>query len=218
MRTFLIVICFCLLSLSAYGRTLYPLKILKDLDTLTFSKIPETQYLAKNQSLTINVRKSASFYILPLKTPAKVKKVSFRWQLLTGKLNIDSARTEETKEGDDAIFRAGLITLGKPRAMPWFLPEWLETLGKKLRHPPDRLYWLVAGSRHKKGVMWESPWSDMVRHISLTGKLQKGWNTEEYTPSPDFPAITGVMFGSDGDNSGSSFTVVLRDFQLQLSE
>lgn len=174
-----------------------------------FRRITPNNFHIDDNVLTIHVNKSASFLLIPFKAVTKIKNVSFEWKK-TGNINIQNAGHEETREGDDAYLRVGLILEGKPSLMNPLTPKWVRKVKDALHYPSDKMIYLVPGSQHSAGQRWTSPYSDEVEIIAVSSQEKlDGWNISEYSLQSSQPTV-GLWLMADGDNTRSTFTSMLK--------
>lgn len=180
---------------------------------ITFKRIAPNNIVIKENTLTIRVNNSASFLLVPFDNVKKVNKVSFQWKK-QGMINIKDAQHEETRQGDDAYLRVGLILKGEAELMNPLAPKWVKKVNETLRHPSGEMIYLTPGSHHQNGRHWKSPYSDKVKIIALASKNSPdGWHLSEYTfESPQ--SVVGLWIMADGDNTQSSFTSMLKALTL----
>lgn len=185
----------------------------KNVTHITFKRIAPNNIVIKQNALTIRVSNSASFILVPFENVKKVNKISFQWKK-QGVINIKDAQHEETRQGDDAYLRVGLILEGKAELMNPLAPKWVKTVNETLRHPSDKMIYLTPGSLHQNGRRWKSPYSNDVEIIAVASKTSPdGWYLSEYTfESPQ--SVVGLWLMADGDNTQSSFTSMLKALTL----
>jgi hypothetical protein len=145
----------------------------------------------------------------------QVRSISFQWKA-NGILNTISAEYEKTRKGDDAWLRVGLLVSGEPEPVPeLLLPRWAQQVRRTLKHPSDRMIYLIPGARQEPGKTWKSPFSTSIEMISVgSDALPDGWNQVTY----DFPKpqnSVGLWIMADGDNTGSNFISQLRKLVIE---
>ncbi len=184
---------------------------------IKFKRItPNTLSLSKT-GLSIKVNESASFILLPFKKIRHTTGVNFDWRS-QGELRIADARTEATREGDDARLRVGLILKGD--SQPFFnplAPEWVKIVNDSLYFPYKNLVYLIAGARHPPASRWINPYNEKVSMISIPSEpLDQGWLKATYRFEAPL-AVIGLWIMADGDNTGSTFTTELKNLQLEIT-
>jgi hypothetical protein len=180
---------------------------------IVFKRIEPNNFHIKKDHLTIEVNKSASFLLLPFEEIKHINSISLQWKK-QGKINVRDAQHEETREGDDAYLRMGLVIAGNPIFDNPLAPKWVKQVRETLYHPSDNMIYLVAGSQHESGQYWESPYSKNVKIIAMGSEKQKdGWYFSEYTLENNQPVV-GLWIMADGDNTQSSFTTNLKALKL----
>lgn len=171
---------------------------------IIFDHIPATNYELKKNQYTATVQSSSSFLLLPFKSPCHLD--SFTWQIkvLSGKLNLDWQRNHTQKSGDDAIFRLGcLIGSDSKGFISWFAPSWAQSISKHMFIYSDQITYLTFGPPNTTPSKWVSPYSEKITS-QLVPLAPSG--TASYHKKSQVNC-TGLFFGSDGDNTKSTFKV-----------
>ncbi|NRA45229.1 MAG: DUF3047 domain-containing protein [Oligoflexales bacterium] len=185
----------------------------KDCHHIDFEDIKATEYTydKQNKVLSAKVNQSSSILVIPFKSIESIKQVHFEWKA-SGKLpSVELAKLKE-KEGDDAVLRVGLLLHGEPPMFSFTAPAWLKKVSNILKHPSDKLLYLVAGP--KQGLSWTSPYSDTIEQIAVATKPGKDlWQLSEHAFKDPMKAV-GVWIIADGDNSKVSFQTDLKNLKL----
>lgn len=185
----------------------------KNTTHIIFKRIEPNNFYFKEDYLTIQVNNSASFLLLPFKDIKQVSSISLQWKK-QGEINTKDAQHEETREGDDAYLRMGLVIEGEPIFNNPLAPKWVKQVRETLHHSSDNMIYLVAGSHHKSGQRWESPYSNNVEIIALGSNTKEdGWNFSEYKFENSL-SVVGLWIMADGDNTQSTFTSMLKALTL----
>ena len=185
----------------------------KNTTHITFKRIKPNNFSFKEDFLTIQVNKSASFLLLPFENTKKVNEISFQWKK-QGVININDGVREETRKGDDAYLRVVLIIEGGNTLKNPLVPKWVKKVRKTLRYPSDKMICIVPGSRHKDGQHWKSPYSKDVEIIAVGSITKKdGWNFSEHK-FENSQTVVGLWIMADGDNTQSTFTSKLKSLTL----
>jgi hypothetical protein len=189
------------------------------LDVRNFSHItlgsrPPTRYGNDGAVLSLQVERSASFLLQGFARPRRVRAVALRWKS-SGALQVESARAEETRAGDDYRLRIGLLVMGDPPLLPFFAPAWLRAVRDHLQLPSGRVVYVVCGARHPPGASWKSPYSSSLEYLAAQAVSEPdGWTrASAVLPAP--LSIVGLWLMADGDDSGSSFRTLLADLELE---
>lgn len=189
-----------------------PLK-LSDFHHLDFDSIPATKYHNEGETLVADVNKSSSFLVKSFALPLKLKKVTAISRTI-GSLRIRDLSHEETKEGDDAVLRIGLVIEGDRADVPFFAPSWAKKLKDVLQNPVGKMIYTVVNSHHPAGARWLSPHSDKIELIAASERVgDSGWRTSTHTFTEAL-SIIGLWIMADGDDTGSNFTTELRSLLL----
>ena len=205
-----------LLWLAALPCAAEPISLEADsFEHIHFRRIQPTMVSFNAGVIRFDVNKSSSFLLLPFEEVRDIRAVSFDWTA-NGMLNKASAAQESTRKGDDAWLRVGLIISGEPDLVPEaLLPRWARQVRHTLRHPSDRMIYLIPDARHKPGETWKSPFSsniDMVSVASLEGPDE--WKQVNHTFAQPLRAV-GIWLMADGDNTDSVFSSQLRNLVVE---
>jgi hypothetical protein len=185
----------------------------KSITHISFKRITPNYVFAQDNVLNIQVNNSSSFLLLPFKDVRNINKVSFQWRKM-GVININDAQQEETRQGDDAYLRVGMILEGKASLPNPLSPKWVKKVRETLHHSSDKMIYLVPGSKHENGQRWKSPYSKDVEIIAVGSKTKKyGWNLSEHTFDETL-SVVGLWIMADGDNTQSAFTTKLKTIIL----
>jgi len=165
--------------------------------------------------IRFDVNKSASFLLLAFDDIKPVHRVSFEWKA-DGMLNKDSVEQEKTRKGDAAWIRVGLMISGEPEPVPEaLLPRWTRQVRQTLRHPSDRMLYLIPGARHAPGTTWKSPYSSNIDMISVASTdTDNNWQRVDHEFS-ETRQIAGLWIMADGDNTDSIFSSQLKNLVIE---
>ncbi len=185
----------------------------EDFEHIQFKRIKENNYVYQDQQLKIEVDDSASFLMMPFDHVQKVSKVSFQWRSV-GKPNIKNEKHEKKRNGDDAVFKLALLLKADDTLFNPLMPAWMKRVGKLLSLPSEEMIYLVAGAKHAAGERWINPYNDRVKMIAMKNDVDAdGWLMASY--AFDQPVeVVGLWLMSDGDNTGSKFTVRVKNIVL----
>ena len=175
-----------------------------------FRRIQPTNITFNDDSIRIAVNDSSSFLLLPFDPIKTVRTVTFDWKV-DGRLKKRSIEHEKSSKGDDAWIRVGLIVSGQPEYVPKaFLPRWVNLVRKTLKHPSDRMIYLVPDAKHPSGESWTSPFSTSIEMISVDSRnLDDDWKQAHHTFVQPLQVV-GLWIMADGDNTNSAFNTELR--------
>jgi len=185
---------------------------------LTYRNIPGHVVRFSNEGLEIRVRCSAGPIVYRLPTPVRVKHLRARGRI-EGSLNL-TAQRQGQPGFDDYALRLGLVEAG-PRRLGFFerqfAPAWLRTLFS-LASPHagiSRVRFLnVAIDPQQIGKRRRHPLSDLLDEEIVAAPMRHG----AFTISTSFetPLNTiALWIGADGDDTASSFAVVLVNVELE---
>jgi hypothetical protein len=184
-------------------------------DHIHFKRIKPNIVSFNNNTIQFDVNKSSSFLLLAFDDIRSVHKVSFEWQA-NGMLNKESIDQESTRKGDDAWLRVGLVLSGDPGPVPEaLLPRWTRQVRDTLRHPSNRMLYLIPGAMHPPGATWKSPYSSDIEMVSVASTaLNDSWQLAAHQFSQPQQTV-GLWIMADGDNSDSVFISRLRNLVIE---
>ncbi len=181
---------------------------------IQFKKITANRVTFQKQQLHIDVDNSASILMLPFETVKLINKVSFEWRSDGGPL-IKNARHELERNGDDAVFKLGLLLQSDDESINPFVPPWLKQVRELLTFPSEEMIYLVAGAKHAAGERWISPYNKRVTMISVVSRDDgSGWQRASYQ-FEQAPNVVALWLMADGDNTHAAFTVIIKNIVLE---
>ena len=181
---------------------------------ISFRKIKPNVHTFFNQQLQIDVNNSASFLMQAFDHIKPVNRVYFEWRS-EGLPQTKNAKHEEQREGDDAVFKLGLLLKSEDSLPNPFIPSWMKHVESLLKFPSENMIYLVANAKHETGKKWVNPYNKRVNMISIDGITDKqGWQHTSYqfeTPVD----VVAIWLMSDGDNTDSRFTVHIKNIRIE---
>ncbi|HEB83053.1 MAG TPA: DUF3047 domain-containing protein [Gammaproteobacteria bacterium] len=181
---------------------------------IQFRKIPPNQYRFHDQQLSIQVNHSASFMMQAFDEVKTVRRVSFRWRS-HGRPGVKNMQQEARRDGDDALFKLGLLLRSDEALFNPLLPAWMKKVRSLLHYPSANMINLVVGAKHPPGEQWPNPYNRRVTMISVPGIAgEDGWQQANYR-FIEPRAVVAIWLMADGDNTGSVFGVDIRDIVLE---
>lgn len=200
--------------------TLPPEKIISltagDFEHIQFrTKTPtDYSYHANDNGLLIKVDNSASFLMQAFTVVKPVKRVSFEWKS-DALPAIQDAAHESRRQGDDAVFKLGLLVENPDAVSDVFLLSWMRRVDALLQFPSDEMFFLVAGAKHAGGRRWTGPYNRRVTMISMDNVVDsQGWNQASYLFSEPVKVVA-IWLMADGDDTASSFTAHIRNIKIE---
>ena len=183
----------------------------RSVEHIHFKRINPNTVSFEHGVVRFSVDNSASFLLLAFDDIKNVNAVSFQWKA-AGTLKKNSEQHERSRKGDDAWLRVGLILEGEPAHVPEaLLPRWMRQVRKTLKHPSNRMIYLLPGAMHAPGTSWKSPFSDDVDMVSVSSsETTNGWNQVEHE-FPEAQRTVGLWIMADGDNTNSVFSSQLKN-------
>ncbi len=183
---------------------------------IQFKRIKANRYTFQQQ-LQIDVDNSASILMLPFETVKQLNKVSFEWRSEGGPLTKDSQH-ELKRNGDDAVFKLGLLLKADSESINPFVPPWLKQVRKLLKFPSEEMIYLVADAKHAPGERWTSPYNRRVTMISVESRGDgSGWQQSSYQFEQSLDVVA-LWLMADGDNTHATFTVSIKNIVLEKSD
>lgn len=181
---------------------------------IQFEKINANQITYQDQQLQIDVDNSASILMLPFDNIKPLNKVSFEWRSESGPLAKDSQH-ELKRSGDDAIFKLGLLLASDDDLLNPFVPSWLKQVREQLKYPSEEMIYLVVGARHAPGERWISPYNKRITMVSVASQeTGSGWRKSSFQSERPLDVVA-LWLMADGDNTHSSFRVVIKNIVLE---
>lgn len=177
---------------------------------IKFDSVRPTDYSFRAGNLEIAVRESASFLIKALPKPVRVQRARIFWR--ADRLPQITKQGEKTKSGDDAALRVGLFLLGKPEALPFFIPEWMKEAAAELHQSAEKVLFLKVACKSPAGTRWLSPVSDKMETLCLASTRDGQWIRSEGTFATT--EVVGIWLMADGDNTKSSFKVWVKSVEF----
>jgi hypothetical protein len=187
----------------------------ENFEPIQFKKIPANKYSYDKGVLKIEVDASASFLMLPFDTVKKIKKVSFEWRAEGAPL-IKNAQHELQRNGDDAVFKLGLLLKSEDESINPFVPSWLKQVRQQLKFPSEEMIYLVVGAKHAPGERWISPYNRRITMISVASQSdESGWQKSSYVFDKSQDAVA-LWLMADGDNTHATFSVSIKNIVLEI--
>ena len=205
---------------------------------IQFRKIKANRYYFQDQALQIDVDSSASFLMLPFAKVKKVSKVSFQWRS-EGLPQIKNSQHELKRDGDDAVFKLGLLLRADDDPLNPFVPSWLKQVRQLLKFPSEKITYLVAGAKHRPGESWPNPYNRRVTMISVSSASlasasvasrsvagtsddasvtdeseTTAWQQSSYQFEQALDVVA-IWLMSDGDNTSSHFTAHVKNIKIE---
>lgn len=185
---------------------------------LEYDGIPANQVTFGEQGMLIAVDRSASPIILPLSEPQSVSRITVTGEL-DGLLKLEAGR-QGLEGADDFSVKIGLVVAGDKRLnfmQRMVSAEWVKTLFDLAPEDAgiDHILFLNAvQSESQLGHQRQHPLSDLIyeRYVWLldrSGAFDLEYELE--TPKD----IVAVWLSIDGDDSGSSFSTMIKRLTLE---
>lgn len=191
----------------------FPLQA-ENFEHIQFRKIKANIHTYHNQQLKIAVDDSASLLMKPFDGVKQVNKVSFEWRS-DGVPQVKSSQHELSRNGDDAVFKLGLLLKADDESLNPFVPPWLKQVRKLLKFPSENMIYLVADARHAPGEQWDNPYNRRVTMIAADGATgSQGWQQSSYQFEQPLDVVA-IWLMSDGDNTHSRFTSYIRNIKIE---
>ena len=187
---------------------------------LHYSNIPPHGVDFSTLGLRIQVDHSAAPLVYPLSVPIAVARLTVRGRV-DGDLRVVPQRQGE--EGfDDYVFRAGLVLTGNRRLgffRRMFAPEWVKRLDR-LALPNEGIskvrFFNIGTDPDQIGQRRVHPLSDLFEEEVVAVPRADGTFELDVPLIPPVEAVA-VWLSSDGDDTGSVFTVLVERITLSTA-
>jgi len=184
-----------------------------DFHHISFGNIPATKYSQEEDAIKADVASSSSFLLKPFSSVKNIKKVQWRWRM-TGDFKVDSFALLQSKAGDDAVVRVGLIKSGYAPMAPFFAPSWIKAIKDYLKLAGAQMHYVVAGGPAPAGAAWVSPYSKSMTMVQAKSSVEKdGWTLSQHDFQESIKVV-GLWLMADGDNTKSNFSVLIKDLRV----
>lgn len=182
---------------------------------IVFDGPPKNRFQKEQGILNIEVNRSASALLFPLKNITPLTEVKFVWRT-DGVINFPKNVDEQEKDGDDSLLRIGIMLSGDPPFIPMFVPSWIEQVSESLRFPTDRMMTLMVNTKTQRSKPWESPYSSSITNLALKSQKEaSGWQICRHKFKQPIKAV-GIWVMADGDNTGSVFKTQVKSVKLSI--
>ena len=187
--------------------------------SIKYDNIKSNQVIFENNktnNIKIVVDNSASPLVSKLNSPSKIK--GFKLTLnLKGNLNIDE-HVKKINDSEDFVFRFGLVVVGN-KHLNFFQklvsPEWVKSL-YRLGGDQYGIEKIEFYNLSTKDLGWEyriHPSSELISE-KIIGCIHPGLNDISYNLESE-KEIIGIWISADGDDTKSSFEIVVNDIELR---
>lgn len=191
----------------------------ENFEHIKFSRVKPSHYIYHDQQLQIDVDDSASFLMQTFDPIKQITQVSFEWSN-DGIPQIKDAQHEEQRDGDDAVFKLGLLLKTGDSFPNPFIPKWMKRVETLLKHPSENMIYLVANAKHATGQRWGNPYNKRVTMIAVDSVLNKSSGDNQSWKQANFQFetpvnVVAIWLMADGDNTHSSFTVRIKNIRIE---
>lgn len=171
-------------------------------------------YHKNDNGLLINVDNSASFLMQAYAAVKAVQQVSFEWKS-EGLPAIKNATQESQRQGDDAVFKLGLLIETPDAISDVLFISWMRRVDSLLKFPSEKMFFLVADAKHAAGQHWPGPYNSRVTMIAMHNiDGEQGWHKASYQ-FPEPVKVVAIWLMADGDDTASSFTVHIKNIRIE---
>ena len=209
----------CLLLLTTPAMALeVAVNDLKPWTILSFNKIPPNEVVVDKDALLIKVRSSASPLIYKFDKPTRITgfSVDASW---TGELRIPTGAIEGDQNADDFVLKFGVVESGEQR-LNWLqrriAADWIKQLFKLA--PKDsgvkRInFFSTTQQKAQLDTSRTHPLSDLLFETRITYLEAPGSFKMKHEFAVPVEAL-GLWLSLDGDDTGSSFDLHIRNITL----
>ena len=188
--------------------------------SLSFRSLPQNQVTFAKKEISVEVKKSSSPLIYPLKNPQKVQSITLKGRVKKGALAIPPGATQGDGKADDYILKVGLVKKGE-KTLNWFqrkiAPDWvlkLYSLAPK-NTGVSHIEFLVLGSQEKSlGRKRTHPLSNLLQE-EVIGIFKPGKPFVLHKKFAKPMETLALWISVDGDDTGSSFDVGIDSIEIQ---
>lgn len=199
------------------GSFTVPLSEQTDWQILQYSKLPPHRIRFSKDGLEMAVDGSAMPVIYPLPGPVRVKGIRVKGRI-EGTLRVSAERQGEEKF-DDYAFRVGLVEPGE-RTLNFvqrqLAARWVRKLFELAPKGSgiSRIHFFNVGTdKTQIGRQRQHPISDLILEKVVAVPQPNGRFDFAYSLEPPLETIA-VWLSSDGDDTGSKFTVLVEQIEL----
>jgi hypothetical protein len=185
---------------------------------LRYSKLPPHRIRFSQAGLEMMVDASAMPLIYPLPEPMRVSRIRVKGRV-EGQLRLPPARQGE-KGFDDYVFRIGLVEPGE-RTLNFVQRQLAAAWVRKLFELAPKgtgiskiHFFNVGAEKEQIGREREHPLSDLIAEKVVAVPRADGRFDFAHTLDRPLQAIA-VWLSSDGDDTGSKFTVLVEEIELR---
>ena len=188
-------------------------------EILSFRNIPTNQVGFSQQGLLIKVDKSASPLIYKLPKTEKLIQVEVEGKVVSGELKLKNNKDQGLKFDDDFVFRLGLVAEGNKK-LSWLerqaVPKWIQRLHEIA--PKDKgidaiYFYEVAQDSSLVGRKRHHPLSDLMKEEIVVSLQTDGMFRFTKILDAALP-VTGLWISTDGDDSKSTYQVLITKINL----
>ena len=180
-----------------------------------YAKIKTNTFRQAENGLQVSVNNSSSALVYKFDKPVSIKEVNIEAEL-KGKINYGQ-KIPGSKQADDFPLRLGLILKGKNKLnffQKAIAPNWLTELNEISSSTGglDKVYSLIFYTEKPNFEKREHPLSSYFFEV-IGGKFVNSKLTEKYSFSEE-KEIIGLWLSSDGDDTHSSYDVIIEDITI----
>ncbi|MEX2494780.1 MAG: hypothetical protein WD448_01760 [Woeseia sp.] len=210
----------CLILVTTLEIVNVPVDALEGWTESEYRRVPPNEVSVQDGALHIAIGRSSSPLVYKLETPKRVKAftVTATWN---GELDIPADAVQGSENSDDFVLKVGLVEAGD-RTLNWFqrrvAADWILELhelapeGNGVRRIN---FYSTTQQADQVGTSRHHPLSDLlyeerVLYLPEPGRFQLSRRFEE-------PIETlGLWISSDGDDTGSEFTLAIEQIELEV--
>lgn len=184
---------------------------------LEYSQSKKTKVSFSPLGLKMTVEKSSSPLFYPLNRVFKTREVKFEFDLL-GLPTIPEGSTEGVGQADDFPLRVGLVLSGDNQ-LNWFqklfAPQWLKQIsGKSEPFHLEKVLFLTVSQTLPVGTQRQHPKSELLEEVVVLQVKSLGTYSVAWK-SPKELDTYALWIQSDGDDTASSFDVLVKNITLE---
>ena len=184
---------------------------------LGFSQSRKTLTSFSSEGLRLAIDKSSSPLFYPLSQILKVHTVKLEFEL-SGLPKIPEGSTEGLDHADDFSLRLGLVVSGDNQ-LSWFqkffAPRWLKLISEKSEpYHLGKALFLTVSQTLPEGTKRKHPKSNLLEEVVVLRASKPGAYSVSWR-SPEELDTYALWVQSDGDDTASSFDVLIKNITLE---
>ncbi len=219
---YLVALCFTFsISHALANTTISPLSTPDHWMLLEYSSLKPNKVVISENRMKIDVNNSASPIIFPFESPQSLKSISLNIKV-DGAIDLGD-KIQGNKGADDFLFRLGVVYEGdqtlnffqKAIAAKWV--KQLFALAPKGTGVDHISFFNIFSDARLAGKERTHPASELMKEAFKDSLINGTRKQLRWYPNPD-KRVLGLWISSDGDDTGSKYSVEISDLQLEQGD